>query len=257
MAEGRHRPRGRPRPLRLARRRPLARPAPATAGSGSAPDGRLRGRHQRLRHRRDAGRVDPCAQTAITRGIQRPDQPRRRRLRLGPARPHPRERRHQPRRRTARRNHPRRRRRRRRRPPRHRRRPTPASAWSRGRPRPQRRSRPGLRRSRRPHRPRVRRARPLRRLDRRDLRLVVLLNASWASARTRPPSCPDKTSDGKGMIYLLSASAARIVFFVIGLIVGKLGTARRRVTTHGGSQMSNGKTKLTDPGLQINPRPSF
>jgi hypothetical protein len=40
-------------------------------------------------------------------------------------------------------------------------------------------------------------------------------------------SGPGKTGEGKGMIYLLIAFGGAIVFFVIGLIIGKMRPQRR------------------------------
>jgi hypothetical protein len=41
-------------------------------------------------------------------------------------------------------------------------------------------------------------------------------------------SGPGKTGEGKGMIYLLMAAGGAVVFFVIGLIIGKMAPAGRR-----------------------------
>ena len=59
--------------------------------------------------------------------------------------------------------------------------------------------------------------------------IYVLLNAV---SGVRPDlvagmSGPGKTGEGKGMIYLLLAFGGAIVFFVIGLIIGKMAPQRR------------------------------
>jgi hypothetical protein len=59
--------------------------------------------------------------------------------------------------------------------------------------------------------------------------IFVLLNAVMG---VRPDtvakmSGPDKAGAGKGMIYLLFGAGGALIFFIVGLIVGKLGTSKR------------------------------
>jgi hypothetical protein len=60
--------------------------------------------------------------------------------------------------------------------------------------------------------------------------IFVLLNAAQG---VRPDivagmSGPGKTGEGKGMFYLLAALGGAVVFFVVGLVIGKMSPAPRR-----------------------------